>query len=155
MRGSSVCLSLPSMPRVPMRHMHRNAPPASEHGQLPSQNAMLNMNQNELQRSDAAQEHSHSASEQSTSDDDRMSRLKRTAELIKAQTNPAAHDDRAHDSSASNAQRAHTWRQLHSADPVIVPEVRIASLLILCTLTSHLVLDLLLNLSVHGELSPA
>ena len=49
-----------------------------------------------------------------------------------------------------NARRARKRRRLNSADPVIIPEVRMAPLLTLFTLTSHLAMGLLLNLSVHG-----
>jgi len=47
-------------------------------------------------------------------------------------------------------ERARKRRRLNSADPVIIPEVRMAPLLTLFTLTSHLAMGLLLNLSVHG-----
>ena len=66
-----------------------------------------------------------------TSDDDPMSRLKRTAALIQAYTNPAAQaGSGAHDNPASVARRARTRRRLDSADPIVIPEVCTASLCI-------------------------
>ena len=76
--------------------------------------------------------HTNHGEPPTSGDDDRMSRLKRTAALIQAYTNPAAAAAAAahggsgvHGKPASDARRARTRRRLNSADPIIIPEVRI------------------------------
>ena len=73
--------------------------------------------------------HTNHGEPPTSGDDDRMSRLKRTAALIQAYTNPAAAaahgGSGVHGKPASDARRARTRRRLHSADPVIIPEVRV------------------------------